>query len=278
VIGTADEEGGTARQAWADELQVVWNSTQIFDVPVEITGTLLAAALRGETSELARLRTLKSETMKIQKERSMLFGKSLALTNLDQSGESFADSGRTAASGNLIRTTYGIVTAIEDYGNSSGDDQNIFTITEASYEWADWVKDTEKMFQYAPHNGMKRFFAGPGAMTFWNQMATTGLSGNSGWKIRLGDMKRDKLGFNYKILETPHGVAQLIPTHAFRGPRNKWMLGVDETNLFHAIYRKPRFNANIKTDDGYDGVKDQFWADEGIGITNIESHVLVKIN
>jgi hypothetical protein len=48
VIGNAQGEGSSAPEAWSDELQVVYNSTQIFKTPLQITGTLEAAVLRGE--------------------------------------------------------------------------------------------------------------------------------------------------------------------------------------------------------------------------------------
>ena len=36
-------------------------------------------------------------------------------------------------------------------------------------------------------------------------------------------------------------------------------------------------NTNIKTDNAYDGVKDQWMADMGLGIEMIEAHSLFKI-
>ena len=99
---------------------------------------------------------------------------------------------------------------------------------------------------------------------------SSGLAGNSGWTVNLGDMKRDSLGFNYRVLETPHGMLQLIPTPALRGQYNKYMVVVSDENLFHA-------QANIKTDNAFDGVKDQYMSDEGLGIQLIESHSLFKI-
>ena len=39
VIGNAHGEGTEAPDAWADDLRVVWNSTQIFKTPLQITGT-----------------------------------------------------------------------------------------------------------------------------------------------------------------------------------------------------------------------------------------------
>ena len=292
VIGNAHGEGTEAPNAWADDLKVVWNSTQIFKTPLQITGTLLQAALRGESSELARLRLQKSQEHKIQKERAFLFGTRVGGTGLAESAysdgmvganidETFADGGNTELGGsNLIRSTYGIISALEKYGNATAahDFQNVFTASEASYSYGKFVDDMEKVFQYVPEAGFKRAFVGAGALGYWSKMAgTTGMAGNSGWTVSLGDMKRDALGFNYRMLETPHGMLQLIPTPSLRGRYNKHMLVIDESNMFHAQYRSPMYQTNIKTDNAFDGVKDQYFSDEGIGISQINSHSLIKI-
>ena len=292
VIGNAHGEGTEAPDAWADELKVVWNSTQIFKTPLQITGTLLQASLRGESSELARLRLQKSQEHKIQKERAFLFGTRVGGTGLQESAyadgyndtnndETFADGGRTEVGGsNLVRSTYGMISALEKYGESTNthDYQNVFSVSEASYTYGDFVDDMEKVFQYVPDSGYKRAFVGAGALGYWSKMAgTTGMAGNSGWTVGLSDMKRDSLGFNYRMLETPHGMLQLIPTPSLRGRYNKHMLVVDESNLFHAQYRSPMYQTNIKTDNAFDGVKDQYFSDEGIGITQVNSHSLIKI-
>ncbi len=290
VIGNAQGEGMTAPEAWSDELQVVWNSSQIFKTPLQITGTLLAASLRGESSELARLRAQKNQEHKMQKEKAFLFGSRVGGTDLGGAAydagnrsadivETFADGGRIDTAGNIIRSTYGIVSAMDKYGESgSYDYQNIFSVSEASYSYSNFIDDMEKVFQYVPEAGVKRAFCGAGALGYWSKMAgTEGMAGNSGWTVNLSDMKRDSLGFNYKILETPHGILQLIPTPALRGPYNKYMLVVSEENLFHAQYRSPMYQTNIKTDNAFDGVKDQYFSDEGVGITLIESHHLFKV-
>ncbi len=269
VIGNASGEGTVARNAYGDELEVVWNQAQIFKMPIEVTGTLYEAALRGATKELARLREQKSAEHKIQKENAFLRGRSsIGITG------TFGDAGRTTAGGETLRTTMGLITAIEVHGNSSGDDQNNFTIVEGSYKYSNFVDDMEKVFQYVPEDGMKKTFCGPGAMSYWSKM---GMQKKSGWDVNISPMKRDKLGFNFKELETSHGMLQLIPTFAMRGPYNKTMLVVSDENLEIMQYRKPKFQANIKTDDAYDGVKDQYFSDEGIGITLIESHKLFTI-
>ena len=285
IIGNAQGEGTDSPEAWADELSVVWNSCQIFKTPLQITGTLLAASLRGESSELARLRAQKAQEHKMQKEKAFLFGHRKGGTGLelqggDSSTESFTDGGVADADGNLVRTCYGIVKAIEDYGDSSGDDQSVFSITEASYSYGDFVDDMEKVFQYVPESGVKRAFCGSGALSYWSKMAgSSGMAGNSGGTVDLSDMKRDSLGFNYKTLETPHGVLQLIPTPALRGTSyGKKMLVVSDENLFHAQYRSPMYQTNIKTDNAFDAVKDQYFSDEGVGIQLIESHKLFSIS
>jgi hypothetical protein len=137
----------------------------------------------------------------------------------------------------------------------------------------------EKVFQYVPASGVKRAFVGAGALGEWNKLSATAgtYGGNSGWTVNLGDMKRDALGFNYRTMETPHGMLQLIPTPALRGNYNKHMLIIDDDNLFHAQYRSPMYQTNIKSDNGYDGIKDQYMSDEGVGISLIESHSLFKL-
>ena len=291
VVGNAHGEGSSAPDAWADELDVVYNSCQIFKTPLQVTGTLEAAVLRGESSELARLRRQKAQEHKMQKEKSFLFGKRVGGTGLgdaaydagnlgsDPAEGVLADGGRTDADGNLVRTTYGIVSALEQYGNSTSthDAQNIFTV-DSSYAYGNFVDDMEKVFQYIPEAGVKRAFCGAGALGYWSKMAgASGIAGNSGWTVSLGDMKRDALGFNYRVLETPHGMLQLIPTPALRGPYNKYMAVVSDENLFHAVYRPSMYQTNIKTDNAFDGVKDQYMSDEGVGIQLIESHHLFKI-
>jgi hypothetical protein len=274
VIGSAYGEGTVAGTAWADELSVVYNQCQIFKTPLEITGTILVASLRGESSELARLRDQKSQEHKIQKERAFLFGRS----PINLSG-GFDDNSLSDANSKIVRSTMGLIPAIEKHGAASGADQNRFTITEASYAYGDFVDDMEKVFQYVPESGVKRAFCGPGAMSYWSKMAgASGMAGNSGWTVNLGDMKRDALGFNYRVLESPHGALQLIPTPVLRDAYNKTMLIVSDENLFHAQYRAPKFQANILTDDAYDGVKDQYFSDEGIGVTLIESHKIFSIS
>lgn len=272
VIGSAFGEGTGSPEAWSDDISVVYNSTQIFKTPLEITGTLLEASLRGESKELARIRAMKSQEHKIQKERAFLFG-----SNPKGISGGFADlEALTDSAGNTVRTTMGIVSALKQYGNSTAAsyEQNVFA-SSALADYGSFVDAMEKIFQYVPTAGSKRCFVGAGALGYFSKLGgSSGFASDSGWNVGLDDMKRDSLGFNYRTLDTPHGQLQLIPTPALRGPYNKHMLMVSDENLFHAQYRAPQFQASIQAND-YDGVKDQYMSDEGIGISQLESHALM---
>ena len=275
VIGNAHGEGTGSPEAWSDDLSVVYNSTQIFKTPLQITGTLLEASLRGECKELARLRTMKSQEHKIQKERAFLFG-----ANPKGISGGFSDiEALSDKNGKALRSTMGIVSALKKYGDdsSSSDAQNVFASTDID-TYPEFVDAMEKIFQYVPTAGVKKAFVGPGALGFFSKQGggsnDSGWAKGSSWTVNLGDMKRDSLGFNYRMLETPHGMLQMIPTPALRYNYSKHMLIVDEENLFHAQYRAPQFQASIQAND-YDGVKDQYMSDEGIGISLLESHALM---
>jgi hypothetical protein len=277
VVGNAAAEGDTAREAWADELSVVWNSTQRFEVPVNVTGTLYKAALRGYSSELARLREDKMKEFKMQREQAFLKGKSILGTNL-VAGDTFAETNLRTKSSLPIRTTYGIISAIEDYGYSTTtlDYQNIFTIAEGSYKYSNFVDDMEKVFQYDGDQGQKFALCGPGAMSYWSKLDSN-IHAKSGWSVKISEPRLSALGFNIRVLETPHGILHLVPTKALKYQYNKYMLVIDHNHLFKATYDSMQFKNNVKTDNNYHGVKDVYESDEGVGIQLIKAHQLFKI-
>lgn len=279
VVGNARGEGTESPEAWGDALTTVWGTTQIFKTPIEITGTLYEASLRGYSKELERFRMEKAKEHKIQKERAFLYGNSPVGTN-HGGADTFSTAWVTDSAGNDVRTTTGIITAIEKYGATSGDDQSQFAINSATYEFNDFIDDMEKVFQYVPEEGMKTALCGAKALSFWSKMSTiSGLAANSGWNIQISDVRKDeKLGFNYKVLETPHGILKLVWAPALRGYRAGNMVVISDENLSLKQYRPSKFQANIKTDNAYDGVKDQYFSDEGLGIELIESHKLFKID
>lgn len=275
LIGSAEEEGVVAPEAWADELSVVWNQCQIFRTPIEISGSLAAASLRGANKELARLRADKMMEHKIKMEKSFLFGMSPLGTNL-AAGDTFTDLDNLIGDNSkVVRTTVGLWNALNTYGSSTETDQyqSVFTWGAATV-YDDIVDDMEKVFQYVPIAGIKPAFVGAGALGWWSKRA---MDKNSGWVINQDSSERNIAGQKVRTLVTPHGDIDLNLTHAMKYEHKNDMLLTDPSNIQYVQYRPSRFDANIKTDDGYDGVKDEYFSDAGLGITNIKAHQLIKI-
>jgi hypothetical protein len=274
-IGNAQEEGVVAPEAWADELVTVWNQTQIHRTPIEITGSLAQASLRGANKELARLRADKMAEHKIQIEKSLLFGSSPLGTNLS-AGDTFTDLDKLVGDNSkVVRTTVGLIRALELYGNSTAGNQyqSVFALGAAT-TYGDLVDALEVVFQYVPISGMKDTFLGAGALGWWSKRA---MEKNSGFVINQDSAERNIAGQKVRTLVTPHGDLNLVLTHSMKFEHKNQMLIADPGNLEYVQFRPSKFAANIKTDDGYDGVKDEYFSDSGIGITNIKAHQLFNI-
>lgn len=283
VVGNAHGEGASSPEAWSDELRIVWGSTQQFRTPVQVTGSLLQAAMRGYSDELARLRMEKNKEHKMHIERALLYGGSVLGANLDPDANTTwgsTEAGRTDANGNLIRTTMGIVTAIEEYGYSdaTSDKQNIFSIPAATYSYSNFVDDMEKVFQYLPNNGVKTAFAGAKMISYFAKLdQSSGFFSKTGFKVQLSPTQTGSYGFNFRELTTPHGALRLVYTPALNGPRAGWMVCTTDENLSVVQYRPTQYKTNIKTDNAPDLVKDEWHDDLGVGITLIETHNLFKL-
>lgn len=298
AIGTAYGEGSEAGEAWADDLRIVYGSTGIHRTPVEVTGTLFQASLRGANKELSRLRMQKLYNHKILENKRLLRSANLIGTNLGHSdsgfgsSETFSDATRSGAangtqsSGGRVRTPYGLIPMIEDYGNSteSSDVQNIFD-RRGGLHWNQFVDDCEKLFQYVNYDGMRDFFCGPKAMGFWSKLDTSATAGSRlrlGFEIKISDFKNsrpDGQGYNFKYIETPFGIARLILDPSLKFEYSNYMLSPSWNNLYYAVYRPFVWKTAIKDDkfNGYDGIKDEYFNDTGVGATLIKSHALYKL-
>lgn len=278
VMGSAIGEGETSPEAFSDDLELVWNSCQIFRTPVEVTGTLYQAALRGYSSELARMRNEKSHEHKIQKERAFLVGQRVPGLGKPGADSQTAGTHTTNKSGKTVRTTMGIVSAQYRYGSAdeASDDQVIFNRAKASYTYAKFVDDSEKWFWYLPSSGYKTAVCGPGVMSFFSMLGQSGFH-KGGQRVTVSDLQRDRLRFHFKWVETPHGLLKLVMSPGLRYEYNDHMVILDEDNISHTQYRPMYYATNIKTENNYDGVKDEYFSDEGVKITLMESHKLVVL-
>ena len=277
--GTGFGEGTVAANPSHNELSTRWNQCGIHKTAFQLTKTLMQAALRGESSEYDRLKRVKGQEHMIKKERDLLF--SISNIGIGESGDTFGDGGRTDVDGNTVRSTYGAFSAVYNYGTSTttSDDQNIFPINEATYTYANWVNDTEKIFDESP-DGVLPIFTGNGLLSFFNKVEGTGGAGvvaNSKWTVQFPKMNSEKasrLGFNIKEWESPHGIIQFVRTPVMtKDPfAYKAGLAIDPTNIEHMIFRSPEYQQNIVTDNSPDYQKNQYFSDEGMAITNIFNH------
>lgn len=292
-IGTAYPEGSESGEAWADDLRVVFGSTGIHRTPVEVTGTLFQASLRGANKELSRLRMQKLLEHKVQENKRLLRSTNIVGTNLNSSSaDTFSDATRggaangDTAAGKRVRTPYGLIPMIEDYGSSSesSDTQNIFN-RQGGLTWNQFVDDSEKMFQYTNYDGMRDFFCGPKAMSYFSKLDTSSTSGSRlrlGFDIRLSDMKNSKpdgQGYNFKYIETPYGMARLILDPSLKFEYSNYMISPSWQNFYYAVYRSFVWKTAIKDQsyNGFDGIKDEYFSDTGVGATLIKSHCLIKM-
>jgi hypothetical protein len=151
--------------------------------------------------------------------------------------------------------------------------------------WNQFVDDCEKLFQYVNYDGLRDFFCGPKAFSFWSKLDTSATAGSRlrlGFDIRISDMKNsrpDQQGYNFRYIETPFGMARLILDPALKFEYTNYMISPSWQNLYYAIYRPFEWNTAIKDKrfNGYDGIKDEYFSDTGIGSTLIKSQALVKL-
>ena len=280
VSGSAIGEGQTSPDPHHDDLELVYNSSQIFRTPLEITGTLHESSLRGYNKELARMRMEKNKEHKMQKERAFLYGARVSgITGTGFDASEAAGTHTVDRDGKKVRTTMGLITALYRHGSNdeTSDDQAVFARAMASYTYGKFVDDMEKVFWYIPNSGYKTAICGPGAMSFWSKVGEEGFhKGNL--RVQISDLQMDKLRFHFKWLETPHGMLKLVLAPALRHEYRNHMVILDEGNVGHIKYRDMYYATNIKTENNYDGQKDEYFSDEGIRIQLLESHKLFIFN
>ena len=276
VNSTAFGEGDDAPEAYHDDLDIVFNSVQRLKTAVEITEDLRRAALRPNGSpELARLRNEKQREHKIRKERLFLLGvRPGGIGGVAKNAGGGTDSQFvnhiTDADGNKVTKTMGLIPALLRYGQSdpTADDQNIFTPDASTFDYSDFVLNTGKIFQYGGR-GVKTAYCGWKVLSFFSTIFTA----NSSWNVEISGMQTSRLGFNYRMLETPHGMIRLVNMPIFR--RTMWdstMLIVEDDLVKRKVYAPEEYRTNIKTDNAPDIQKDVYQAWDGLCINLVEKH------
>lgn len=272
VVGNAQAEGQRSPYGWTSQPRVVWNSCQIQKTPFRITGSLLQASLRGFSNELARFRFNKGQEHAIQNERKNLFGYRVD-GNAAPTTSMLLDS---TDSRYPIRTTLGVIPALHKYGITSGDDQNVFSIAAGEYDYDMFVDDSTKWFQYNP-GGRLTLMAGATLINFFHKMGDgNGFLGNSGASVQISQSVRGGIGYSFREVFTPSGVVELVYNPILRGPYANYGIMVAPGTIKRVQYRTDEYQAAIQENDA-DYVKDQYFSDDGIMITNLKKNHLLKL-
>src|SRR5699024_1979954 len=122
---------------------------------------------------------------------------------------------------------------------------------------------------------VRKAFCGPAAMTYFQTLAN---AQNSSWDINISPATTDTYGARIRVLDLGHGSYELTPLQSLRGTGfDNYMLIPHEDHVFRKYFRPDSLETNIKTDNNYDGIKDEYFSDDGVGMTQVASHALVKI-
>jgi hypothetical protein len=273
----AQEDGSSAPDAYSTELSTVWNQVQTFKTSVQLEGAILRSSLKGASNELARHNLMKLKEHKLEIEGAFLLGDSPLGTNLAGTDTFAYKDLLTGDTDRVVRTTKGILRCIEDYGETSGDYQNKWTITEGSHKYADFVDMTEKMAQYSPPNRTLRMLCGPSAISYWDKMSYARDSKDK-WTVNLTPPEKDgTFGWSVRKLITGHLTLELIQSDSLKYEYAKHMIVIDDRYIQYMDFKSTVFEQDILKENAYDGQKNLYWTEAGNGITHIKAHARVKI-
>lgn len=262
VYSHADEEGGWTPDAWSDELEIVWNSTQIIRTSVSVTGTLAAINnLRGARDELARLNASKYQEHKIKINNALMHGVRIgglgAPNHIVQS--------------HPIRTTMGIIPALKRYGVA---DKNLFVRQWANYDIDDFIDDMKAASQYDSGDRDKVALCG---LTVISNISKTGEGSflhNSGTSIVMNDWKTSEVGFRIRTLQHPLGRLHLVVDRSLsQPPYDNMMVVIDPEYVKRVVFRPDAFRTGLQSEQE-DAVINEYFSDTGLMITLIEKHAL----
>jgi len=282
-------EGSVSAEAENDELSVVWNSVAYLSDTCEVTGALFKAdKLKGYSNEFARLREEMFKRYSAGMEGALLKQVNTLGTNFN-GNDTFAETSlRTitdsASVSGAVRTTYGYIPILEDYGTTFDGtgalnaDTNTFKIASADFDYSDLIAYAEVIFDKREKD-QAFAFSGRGAITKIAQKVTDQKDAfNWVGKVQLGDTKVNKLGFNMTEFETPHGILYIVPTRSLRNQYNNYAVIPDLDNIGIAEFSPDEYKNDIKKDNGYNGVKDSIESMKGLWMTLLKRHHMIVMN
>ncbi len=205
VISTAFARGTDKASATYDVVTTEFSYTQIFKTVVDVTNTLKATELFGQ-SEFDRLMADKAREHKVEIERA-------AVMNLK--GANTVD-----ASSNTIYMSEGMIGYIET--NST----NIFTRNYANYPFDDFVDDMETWYNKGGNRSTneKLFLAGASVVSFFSKIGDGKLWDNAHVSMTMGEAAP---GLRVYSVTHPWGILNIVHEPVLRG---------DSTNSFYKDY------------------------------------------
>ena len=290
VIGTVRGEKSVAGEGYYNELKTVWNSTHYYSLPVEITGKLYKEVkLRGYSDELARLREKKFKEAKQQIQNMFLKSSSTVGTNFVNSNsvtDTFSEASlRTITDGNgntsAVRTTYGFIPILEDYGiiwagaGAINDDTNIFQVPTSSLDF-DLLSDITKVVFDKRETKTIPGFCGTG---FVNEMAKALKTDKFGMlgKVEISGQKTNSIGWDCREFYTPNGTIQLVETKGLIDEYDNWCCLPNDQAIGIREYEPWQYIADIKKDNNYNGIKDVINYDAGLQLNLLKTHHIIQL-
>lgn len=286
-IGSVRGERSVAGESYFNELKVVWNSTHYFSLPIEVTGKLYKETkLRGYSDELGRLREKKIKEFKMQVQNGLLKSSSTVGTNFNSS-DTFTEANlRTTidseSNTSSVRTTYGYIPILEDYGieytgtGAINPNTNIFTIPVSSLDFDLFADMTKVIFDKREENVIP-VFCGYGFLTEMSKKCVDGKKFGFLGKVEMDKMSENALGFDVRNMYAPGGTMQLIPTKALANEYDYYALLPNQNAIGLMEYEELTYKTNIKTDNDYNGVKDVINYDVGLRMNLLPTHHLIRL-
>jgi hypothetical protein len=188
-----------------------------------------------------------------------------------------------ASSSGSLRTTYGYIPILEDYGityNGAGAlnaDTNTFKVAASGFSYGNLIAYNEVIFDKRESDSAFGF-AGRGALTKIAQKVSDIAAPEMTWKgqVTLGTPQSNlALGFRQLELSTVHGTWQLVPTRSLRNQYNNYIVIPDQNNIGVAVFEPDLYKNNVKTDNDYDGVKDVIRTKKGLWMQLLKRHHMV---
>jgi len=262
VIGNSNPEGGVIPDTISYDPNALYNYTQIFRTPMEITRTASLTRLRTGDAKKEMMRQA-LELHSIEMEKAFWFG----LRSLG-----------TGSNGQPERTTGGIIKWIQD--NASTNCFNFYTDSDYDQKtWVaagggmDWLNESlEQVFRYGRPE--KLAFCGSGALLGIQRLAETFGSIN----IIPG---QTKWGINVRTWETPFGTIHLKthPLFSYNAMDRNRIVLIESENLVERYITQTK----LKKDNGedvagwqaIDGTKQEYLTETGLEIHHAHTFAIL---